>query len=679
VYSAGQLLSADSLRLGQTYVQGRFALQRFIDGIGIVCGLHVRCDPDHPGWVIVDPGYALDCCGRDIVLCEPIRFNVCKAIMACPRPAVPCEEVEEATEKPAEKMVRLSAVQPLTERKAYRRKAVITGLVTSSETEDPIAGAVLSIASAALSSVTDSAGRYRMDVPALGQAVYRLTARAAGYLPANREVTLRAGSDTVANFPLDPVEEKVPTPAPAFDIYALRIEGTWEGRAPVPVVTSRNGCDPRPVCRPSKEITSARLCITPMAQEPISTRFLRRTQKFKALAEPLLDRIDDALTAVEAAGANQPEPGEVVADTLLQTIREAPLRSSCNLEAMLCDVRLLMEDKPPKCFSFPTSVEDDPDTALARILGQLIDDRREEYLVLGCDDCCEQVGVRLALVLSQDLPNGCGQQGCSIAGLDANPPSREVLHPRSDWWLPFQVVVYDAYFRGGNEAGVLLTARGLEVDVSDVSQSNAIAAIPDKLNAWLKAHDSEKELARLALYATSELYVPYSSQVTLWTLEGRVVAITHVGGRVQGLPSHIRGYAPGPYVAYPMAGRVRPSSISLPEEPSDILTAPEARVAETPRSLDPGAMDPAPLRELIDGIGPKIESALFRLGRTTLRSLLRTSEEEVTGLMRPDQLERIKAQARRILDRKESFAPRDLEEWAAAARVRKEHLERSPE
>jgi hypothetical protein len=90
VYSAGQLLTADALRLGQRYLDERFALRRYVDGVGVVCGLHVRCDPERPGWIVVEPGYAVDCRGRDIVLCEPARMDLCAAIARCPRPPDPC-------------------------------------------------------------------------------------------------------------------------------------------------------------------------------------------------------------------------------------------------------------------------------------------------------------------------------------------------------------------------------------------------------------------------------------------------------------------------------------------------------------------------------------------------------------------------------------------------------------
>jgi hypothetical protein len=49
---------------------------RYLFGTGVVCGLAVRCDPCTSGSIIVDPGYALDCLGNDIVVCKPQSFDV---------------------------------------------------------------------------------------------------------------------------------------------------------------------------------------------------------------------------------------------------------------------------------------------------------------------------------------------------------------------------------------------------------------------------------------------------------------------------------------------------------------------------------------------------------------------------------------------------------------------------
>lgn len=68
-FFAGQLLTEDDLDLLSTYVVEKNRLHnRSFFGEGVVCGLAVTCDPCGGGKVGVQPGYALDCCGNDIVL-----------------------------------------------------------------------------------------------------------------------------------------------------------------------------------------------------------------------------------------------------------------------------------------------------------------------------------------------------------------------------------------------------------------------------------------------------------------------------------------------------------------------------------------------------------------------------------------------------------------------------------
>jgi hypothetical protein len=63
------LLREDDLQAIDDYLLAKRRLtNRHMFGPGVVCGLEVDCDPCKPGWLTVSPGYALDCCGNDIVL-----------------------------------------------------------------------------------------------------------------------------------------------------------------------------------------------------------------------------------------------------------------------------------------------------------------------------------------------------------------------------------------------------------------------------------------------------------------------------------------------------------------------------------------------------------------------------------------------------------------------------------
>jgi hypothetical protein len=77
-FFAGQLLTEDDLQSLEDYVLAKNRLHnRHLFGTGVVCGLEVLCKPCDTGHVTVQPGYALDCCGNDIVLdCSlPLDIN----------------------------------------------------------------------------------------------------------------------------------------------------------------------------------------------------------------------------------------------------------------------------------------------------------------------------------------------------------------------------------------------------------------------------------------------------------------------------------------------------------------------------------------------------------------------------------------------------------------------------
>jgi hypothetical protein len=68
-FFAGQLLTEDDLSALTAYTVAKDRLHnRHLFGAGVVCGLWVSCDPCGGGNITVNPGYALDCCGNDLML-----------------------------------------------------------------------------------------------------------------------------------------------------------------------------------------------------------------------------------------------------------------------------------------------------------------------------------------------------------------------------------------------------------------------------------------------------------------------------------------------------------------------------------------------------------------------------------------------------------------------------------
>ena len=77
-YFCGHLLTDADLSKEQQYVVEKHKLyNRTLHGWGVVCGLRLTCgDQECCGSIVIDEGYAIDDCGNDLVVCEPLRFDV---------------------------------------------------------------------------------------------------------------------------------------------------------------------------------------------------------------------------------------------------------------------------------------------------------------------------------------------------------------------------------------------------------------------------------------------------------------------------------------------------------------------------------------------------------------------------------------------------------------------------
>jgi len=76
-------LTEDDLQSLVNYVAAKNRLHaRYLFGSGVVCGLKVKHEPCKCGKVIVEPGYALDCCGNDIVVSCPQPLDINQMINA---------------------------------------------------------------------------------------------------------------------------------------------------------------------------------------------------------------------------------------------------------------------------------------------------------------------------------------------------------------------------------------------------------------------------------------------------------------------------------------------------------------------------------------------------------------------------------------------------------------------
>lgn len=82
-FFAGQLLTDDDLQALTDYTVTKQRLHnRFLVGSGVACGLAVTCHPCGGGRVIVQPGYAVDCCGNEILVPCAVDLDITTMVRA---------------------------------------------------------------------------------------------------------------------------------------------------------------------------------------------------------------------------------------------------------------------------------------------------------------------------------------------------------------------------------------------------------------------------------------------------------------------------------------------------------------------------------------------------------------------------------------------------------------------
>src|SRR5450759_212232 len=99
-FFCGQLLSDQDMTALVEWANGRLALSRFRHGWGVVCGLDVCCDPSKRSGVMVTPGYAIDPCGNDTIVCAETSLDLssfCTASRDCCQDFGPPKPVSDDT------------------------------------------------------------------------------------------------------------------------------------------------------------------------------------------------------------------------------------------------------------------------------------------------------------------------------------------------------------------------------------------------------------------------------------------------------------------------------------------------------------------------------------------------------------------------------------------------------
>ena len=87
-FYCGQLLTDQDLTVLLDWTKGKTGLARYRHGWGIVCGLEVQCQTTSGSGpaLKVTPGYAIDCCGNDIVVCADATLDLSSCCKPKPQP-----------------------------------------------------------------------------------------------------------------------------------------------------------------------------------------------------------------------------------------------------------------------------------------------------------------------------------------------------------------------------------------------------------------------------------------------------------------------------------------------------------------------------------------------------------------------------------------------------------------
>jgi hypothetical protein len=80
-FHSGQLLTDHDLNAMLDWAGDKYRLSRYRHGWGVVCGLEVKCHPKRIDHIIVGPGYAVDCCGDDIIVFQETEFSLLGACL----------------------------------------------------------------------------------------------------------------------------------------------------------------------------------------------------------------------------------------------------------------------------------------------------------------------------------------------------------------------------------------------------------------------------------------------------------------------------------------------------------------------------------------------------------------------------------------------------------------------
>lgn len=466
-FFCGQLLTDQDLSALVSWTRDKFALSRYKHGWGVVCGLDVRCASDarNPLRVAVMPGYAIGCCGDDIIICEDATLDLSDA---CREEADPCAELRKQL-RGAPAVAgggRTDASGNLTGGTAAAGTGSIRGNAVTADGA-PVPNASIRIRSDATGfesrTTADADGHF--NAVGLPAGTYTVIAFSPGFMiMAANNVVVRPNA--ITNVTVSPEGGGESTPDEenfrVVDIY-LRYAEKPSGMT---TALGRSSCKEVSECEHNRTQESYTLTyeLGTLDGDPVESAARRWREGY----EKCLDVLVQFRRQFSFAS---PPNGEDVRRWLIKWIERHPLSQFCYLRDEICRANAdQLSDQ----------------RQLTRWLFAFVQDCRNAYLNCDCGACeTDTTGVPLARVWLQSSDERWGKENCRIVQIDPYPPFRRPLSPDSSscWPAPLgSVNVGRAIWHRRQEACTMLSDLGVRIsEEREFTLPDTLRALEDAL------------------------------------------------------------------------------------------------------------------------------------------------------------------------------------------------------
>lgn len=457
-FFCGQLLTDRDLTTLVGWARDKFGLSRYREGWGVVCGLDVHCasDSKHPLRVAVSPGYALGCCGDDIIVCEAATLDLSDA---CREEADPCADLRK-------QLKGRNAIAGSTRRSAPGTAA--TGSI-SGKVVDPIGaivpGWMVRIVNKATgveqSTTTDINGRFSVNLPV---GTYRLTVLLGVYVLVADNVVVRPNEETMVTVRSEGGIEP-PDDEDLYRVVDIYLRYAEQPSEPATAM-GRSACKEVAECEYSRTQESYALSwqFGQLSDDPVQAAAMRWHKGYEQCLE-VLKKFNEKFPFTQSPR------GEDVRRWLMEWMERHPLRHFCHLRDEIC-----------------TASADDliDQEKLVKWLFGFVQDCRNAYLNCACAGCESDPGVPLARVWLKSKDEHWGRENCHILRVDPYPPFRRPL--KQDCWpAPLgSVNVGRAIWHRRQEACTMLADLGVRLSgEQEFTLPNTPAELEEKLSCDL--------------------------------------------------------------------------------------------------------------------------------------------------------------------------------------------------